>query len=372
VTVAAVVAALTPYLAGMALARGLRDEAAAAVEQGADLTVGCEQFGRPAPVPLAAAEQLRAVPGVASVAPRILGRIELGAEHVEAVVLGVPAEGLPAALECVEGRLPRAGAGNELVVGSDMARRLHLRVGARLPPFYRNRQGERVSEVVGVFRSDVSLWQARLVVTSFETAARIFDQPGLATDLLVRCRPGYEDEVRVAVLRGAAPALAQGERRPRVLTREELAARLPEGLAHREGAFTALFVLALASAALVVLVTSGVGLAERRREAGVLKAIGWQTDELLLRALVESAVLSLAAAALSVVLAYVWLGPLNGYGLAAAFLRGVDLAPGFRVPFRLAPVPALLGLLLALVVVLSGSLYSTWRAAIAPPAEAMR
>ena len=30
---------------------------------------------------------------------------------------------------------------------------------------------------------------------ALKTAAYIFDQPGLATDLLVSCRPGYEEEV---------------------------------------------------------------------------------------------------------------------------------------------------------------------------------
>ena len=39
---------------------------------------------------------------------------------------------------------------------------------------------------------------------------------------------------------------------------------------------------------------------------------------------------------------------------------------------RLTPVPALLGFLIAFVVVLSGTLYSSWRAATAPPFEAIR
>jgi hypothetical protein len=42
------------------------------------------------------------------------------------------------------------------------------------------------------------------------------------------------------------------------------------------------------------------------------------------------------------------------------------------VPFRLVPVPVLLAFLIALVVVMTGSLWSTWRAATTPPREAMR
>jgi ABC-type lipoprotein release transport system permease subunit len=257
---------------------------------------------------------------------------------------------------------------NELVVGSDLARRLHLSVGTLLPPFYRSRHGERVSEVVGVFRSDVAPWQARLIVTSLETAGHILDQPGLATDLLVDCRPGYQDAVRVALGRLKLP----GEVRPRVVARADVAELLSGGLRQREGAFTLLFAVVMAVAILAILVTSGFGLAERRREVGILKATGWQTDQLLLRSLVESLVLSVAGASLAVVLAFAWLEGLNGYAIAGVFLPGVDLAPWFRVPFRLTPVPALLAFLVAFVVVSAGSLHSTWRAASAPPREAMR
>jgi ABC-type lipoprotein release transport system permease subunit len=372
VTTACLVAVLLPYLVGLGLSRGVQDDAEAAVRFGADLYVSGERFGMPVPVPRAAAAEVRKLPGVTAVVPRIVGRIELGTDRVGAVLVGVPLEDFPPGLECVRGRLYGGSRRNELVIGSDLARRLHLDVGSLLPPFYHSRSGEHTSEVVGVFRSDVSLWQARLIVTSFDTAAHIFDQPGLATDLLVSCRPNYQEEVRQAILRDVAFALPEGAARPRVVARDDLKALLPQGPRHREGVFTALFVLAFAVAILVILVTSGFGLSERRREIGILKATGWQTDELLLRSLVESFLLSVAGASLAVVLAFAWLKGLNGYGIAGVFLAGVERAPGFRVPFRLTPVPALLAFLIAFVVVLSGSLYSTWRAAIAPPREAMR
>jgi len=62
----------------------------------------------------------------------------------------------------------------------------------------------------------------------------------------------------------------------------------------------------------------------------------------------------------------------NGYGIAGLFLDGVSAKPEFPVPFRLTPVPALLAFVLAFAVVLTGTLYSSWRAAVTPPREAMR
>ena len=294
VTLACLIAVLLPYLVGLGLSQGVQEEADTAVRFGADLYVTGQQFGRPIPLPLATVAEVQKIPGVTAVVPRIVGRIELGTENVSAVLVGVPVKDFPADLDCIQGRLYQGSKRNELVIGTELAQQLNLQVGSFIPYFYSNRNGERVSEVVGIFRSDVSLWQARLILTSFETAAHIFDQPALATDLLVYCRPGYQEPVQRAILHNVVVPVPGGQVGTRVVAREELTALLPQGLLHREGIFTLLFVLAFAVGILVIMVTSGFGLSGRRREIGILKATGWQTDELLLRSLVESFLLSLA------------------------------------------------------------------------------
>jgi ABC-type lipoprotein release transport system permease subunit len=373
-TVAAVVAVLLPYLVGLGLSEGVRAQAEESARSGADLYVAGSQFGRTVPLPLEAAAQVRRIDGVTEVVPRIVGEVVLGKEREHAVLVGLPPEHFPAWADCVEGELPHQGGPNEFVMGTTLARRLGLKVGSALPPFYRNDRGERTSRVVGLFKADCPLWQARLILTTFDAAAAVFDQPGLATDLLVTCRPGYQAAVSRAVEQGVSfpDKDGRGGVRARTTAREDLLALLPQGLLHREGVFNLLFVLAFTAGALVVLVTSGLGSAERRRDVAILKATGWQTDEILLRSLSESLALSLAAACLSLLLAWAWLRLFNGYGIAGVFLAGVDAAPDFPPPFRLTPVPALLGFVLSFVVVLSGALYSSWRAATAPPREAMR
>jgi ABC-type antimicrobial peptide transport system permease subunit len=130
--------------------------------------------------------------------------------------------------------------------------------------------------------------------------------------------------------------------------------------------------MAFAVAILAIAVTSGLGHTGRRREIGILKATGWQTDEILLRATVESLCIVVSGFSVALLLAFVWLGCFNGYWVAGIFLAGVGIQPGFRVPYQLAPIPALLGLLVAFAVVMTGTLYSTWRAATAAPFEAIR
>jgi ABC-type lipoprotein release transport system permease subunit len=375
VCILAIIVVLLPYLVGLGLAKGIEEEAEASALYGADLYVAGVQFGRPAPIPLDAVSRIRKIDGVTRVVPRIIGGVTIGKEHVPAVIVGLPPEALPAWADCVEGELPQAGGPHELVVGSTLARRLGLTVGAPLRYFYRNdRAGERVSRIVGLFKRDAPFWQANLILTTFDSASAIFDQPKLATDLLVWCRSGYQDTVTQKMVRDISftSVDGQGVVRPRVTAREDLLALLPRGLLHREGIFNLHFLLAFVVAMLVLLVTSGFGLSDRRREIGILKATGWQTDEILLRGLVESCCLSLSAACLALLLAWLWLRVFNGYAVAGLFLAGVGVVPEFRVPFRLTPIPALLSFVLSFVVVLIGTLYSTWRAAIAPPRMVLR
>jgi ABC-type lipoprotein release transport system permease subunit len=373
-TVVCVVAILLPYVAGLGLSKGLQQQAANAVHFGADLYVTGEQFGREVPVPVAAAKQIREIDGVTDVVSRIVARIVLGKNREEAVLVGLPVEHFPEGVSCVEGDLPHAGSLNELVVGTELARQLGLHVGSVIPPFYHNPKGDRLSKVVGIFKSDVSIWEANLVLTTFQSASAICNQDGLATDLLVSCRPGYQASVISAVLR--MPAVSSGGTAAtmglKVTSREDLQGLLPRGLLHREGIFDLVFLVAFVVGILTILVTAGVGTSERRREIGILKATGWQTDEILFRSLVETALLSVAGASLAIILAFLWLRVLNGYWIASIFLAGVDVRPGFPVPFRLAPVPVLLAVLISTIIVMTGTVYSTWRAAVVPPREAMR
>ncbi|MBM4072991.1 MAG: FtsX-like permease family protein [Planctomycetes bacterium] len=374
VTAGAVTVVLLPYLVCLGLSHGLRLEAESSIQLGADLYVSGIQFGHKVPIPLVAKSQIERIDGVTEVVPRIVGAIAIGRNRESAVVVGMPVDRFATGASFLEGRLPGQNSVNELVLGSELAHRLNLKLDSRIPPFYQNAQGEKVSSVVGIFRPDAPVWQANLILTTLTTAAAIFNQEGLVNDFLVYCRPGYEDHVRAKVLETVSYRAqgSSGGPRPMVIQRTDLTAVLPTGLLGQQGVFELHFVLVFAVGILVVLVTSGLGLSERRREIGILKATGWQTDEILFRSLVEGCLLSLAAAALAIVLGLVWLRVFNGFWIAGVFLYGAGVSPAFRVPFVLAPAPALLTVLIALVVVMTGSIYSTWRAATASPAEAMR
>ena len=388
VTIAAVLSVLVPYLVGMGLAEGVRQEALVAIGSvdGPDATalpdlyVSGSRFGRRVPIRLSAAEQISSFEGVVRVVPRIVGRVTLGAKDIEAILVGLPQEELAEAVDgtkigrVIDGELPTSepGGAPQLVLGSALAGELGQQIGGVIPPILRSSRGEKTPRIVGIFRTDSSMWQSRVVLTTFETAAELFDQQGLATDLLVHCRVGQPAEVSSRIVREVGGVGDETGIGCEVILRSDLESLLPVGLGHREGVFNLVFVVAFAVAILAILVISGFGLSERRRTIGILKATGWQTDQVLLRGLVEHLLLGLIGATASILLAFVWLKWFNGFWIAGVFVSGLGTSPEIAVPFVLAPVPALLAVLIACLLVTIGSVFSTWRAAVTSPAEAMR
>jgi ABC-type lipoprotein release transport system permease subunit len=374
VTTLCVLVLLVPYLVGVGVSKGIEREAEVSLSSGADLYVSATEFGRVAAMPQNAHDFIAAMEGVEDVTPRIIGPATLGRFAVPAVVVGLPPNKLPPKVHCIQGRLFREGDMPELVLGSQLAGQLQLKVGDKIPPFYHSSQGERICQVVGIFHSDISLWQANLVFVSLETAQLIFDQPDRVTGFLVNCRAGYEESTRQQ-LEHSLPAALDGPSPPvraQVVARKDLESLLSRSALHREGIFNLHFLLLFVVGILMILVTSGLGQAERRREIGILKAIGWQTDEIIVRSFVENFLLSLIGASASILISFAWLHWLNGAWIARIFLVGATVFPEFRVPFELTPVPALLAFILSSTLILTGTLVATWRAATVAPREAMR
>jgi putative ABC transport system permease protein len=112
--------------------------------------------------------------------------------------------------------------------------------------------------------------------------------------------------------------------------------------------------------------------AEERREIGILKAIGWETSDVLALRVWEGAVVSLSGFAAGVLLAYAHVFLLRG-ALLAPVLRGwsalapdLDLVPHVD-PYQLASL-----FFLTVVPYAAATLVPSWRAAIADPDAIMR
>jgi len=333
-----------------------------------DLIVQRLVAGRPALIEEREAEAIRPLPAVASVVPRVWGYYFVPSLSGNLTVVGADVDRSEVrrdlALAVTRGRdLQRDGTG-EMVLGEALAGFLGLEIEDELGiPV----AGETVFlELVGTFRSESALRTADVLLVNETDARRLLQVPaGHATDIAVRLTTPDES---IVVARKIAERLAG----TRIIDRKLLRRAYDLTFDTRGGILAAMLLPALL--AFLVLAwdrLAGLGPAERR-EIGVLKAIGWETSDVLAMRMWESALLAAAGAAVGVAGAYLLVFQAGAPGLSSLLLGWSAIYP----PLDLVPAVDLaqgLALVCATVVpFVAVSVVPAWRAATLDPDQAMR
>ncbi len=354
---------LFPFVTAMSISEGLRFQAELSVKEGADIYVSADQCGGTVSLDANAAQQLARLPGVSRATARVVGRTYM----VDRVVtlVGVEKGSLSLLEPIVHGRVPEAP--GEVLVGHGIARNFGMQSGM---PFTLAANNRKVFRVSGILEPSC-LWGSDLIVMHYEDANEFFRTKGRATQLLIYTSSDTatvvaaiaEHQVKQALL-GPAPLCIE-ERRTAL-------ERLRSGYGRSQGIFSVLFIVGAALTIPALVITCGLGQAELRREMGVMKAIGWKTQDLLEKVALENVTVSVAAVCVSVLLCMVWMKGLNGIFLAQFFVAEVGMVPEMAIPSRVIPSHLLLALAFVLVVTQLGGLISVWRSVHLSPKESMR
>ncbi len=257
------------------------------------------------------------------------------------------------------------GEKGQVVLGPGVARARALGPGDRLP--LHAADGSYLTLAVReVMPEDSELVSADLLLVGEEDFRALSGvAPGTFTDVAVSIRNAKEVQTVAAKVTRLLPSA-------RPITRSEIVRTYDSIFDWRSG----LVVVVLAGALLAFVIVawdkaSGLS-AEEKREIGILKAIGWETSDVLLMKVWEGAVVSLAAFALGVLGAYahVFLGRV---ALLGPVLRGWStLYPDFRLVPHVDPYQVATLFFLTVVPYTAATVVPCWRAATIDPDAVMR
>lgn len=262
-------------------------------------------------------------------------------------------------------RPPAEVADGNIMVGAALARERGL--AAHNTISFRSYSGKLFTfEVAAVLSPDAELLSADLVLLSESDFRSFFEYPaGHYTDIALSVANPQEVRNIAAKLSAALP-----DSRP--ILREEILRTYQSIFDWREG--IVLTVLAGAILAFAILAwekASGLS-AEEKREIGILKAIGWETGDVIRMKVWEGLLISLTAFLLGFVAAY-----LHVFHFGAAVFEPV--LKGWSVLYpKFALVPAVDGLQIATLFFFTVFPYTAavlvpiWRAAITDPDSVMR
>ena len=359
------IAVLFPFICAMAISEGIKFQSLISVKEGADIYVTSDHYGSNAPISLHHLKRFQEMEGVVRVYPRVVGRTYFS--NRLATIVGIPPENVTESIRLIEGKMFREK--GEVVIGKGLAKEFNLQIGVR---FTLAANPSKLFKITGFFDADATIWSANLILMAFEDTAEFFQVKGKATDILIYTRPGYAPLLAKEIQEKSLSTPDSLDPPLRVQDKSLVRRYFERGFNYKAGVFTALYTVAFALAIPALLIVSGFGQTERRKEIGIIKATGWQTQEVMEMVALENLIISLTSAPLAILMAMAWLKLFNGAFIAQFFIAEIGLMAPFPVPSRFLPIPCFFAFLFAIVLTMVGSLYSTWKTATVPPVEAMR
>jgi cell division protein FtsX len=254
---------------------------------------------------------------------------------------------------------------HEAVAGAEVLRRRGIEVGGALA--LRGHAGESVTlAVTGLAEAATRLESAALIIVS-ETAFRsLTGMPdGHAMDLALRVRNRRE-------LPTIAAKISEGHPAARPIIRDELVRTYTSLYNWRSGVIVAALLVPVLAFILFAWDKAAGLSADERREIGILKAVGWETGDVILLKSYEAATVSLAAFVLGAGLAIAALALPRPFAALPALLGWSALYPAFR------PAPALGAYQMATLFFLTvfpylvATIIPAWRAGTTDPDLVMR
>jgi ABC-type lipoprotein release transport system permease subunit len=234
----------------------------------------------------------------------------------------------------------------EVLLGKGAAERLNKRIGDEIEIM------DTSFRVVGIYGTGVALEDSAAVI-SLDEAQHLFGKPDQVMFYTIKLKRPWEADRVLREIEERIPEIA-------VFKSAEFAEKLPDMQTTRA---------MVAAISFLVVLVGGVGMTntmvmsvfERKREIGVLRALGWRRRRILEMILREALLLSFLAG-----IAGIAMGVGLGRGLALIPVVSGWLQPDFNLSAFLQ------AMVIALALGSLGGLYPAWRASGTDPVEALR
>jgi len=318
--------------------------------------------GRHAMIPISYTKPIKRLPGVGEVFPRLWGYYYDPLTEANYTVIGISAV-KDSDLVSLTGRLPQKD--DEVAVGKGVAYMRFLEIGSTVR--LQTERGRAVDyKVVGIFTEASQLLTNDLILMTDSSVRELFDIPeGLATDLYVQVYNPQEVPTIAKKIKTLLP-----DSRP--ITRQEIKSTYESLFSWRSGLLLAVFLGSVLGFFILAWDRATALGAEEKKEIGILKAIGWDSRDVIEAKLLEAAAISIVSFLMGLSLSVVHLY-FTDAALFAPVLKGWSvLFPPFRLMPSIGFYEISVVFFLTVLPYMFAVLIPTWKASIIAPDEVMR
>ena len=216
-----------------------------------------------------------------------------------------------------------------------------------------------------MFATSVHIYTADLILTPLNTAKRFFGyKEDEASDLCI-----YLDNPLLAD--GIAKQIASMGANLRVLTKDKLADITQQAYGGRSGVFQLMWMILLLTAMILGWSQASNITLDKRKEIGILKAIGWSTLDVIELKMLESLIIGFLGIllGLTIGLGYLLIG---APGIKEYFLGWAAVYPDFPIPIYVSSSSILLLIVVGIFPLLFATVIPAWLTGIIEPDESIR
>lgn len=326
-----------------------------------DLIVQRLSAGRHDLIPSEYVKTISDIPGVGSAIPRYWGYYYDSLSHSNYTLIGI--EGDIPGLSLLEGRMPSAP--RECAIGAGVGSVRIVGIGDTLA-LINSRNTGIVFHITGTFRSESNILTNDLIVMGSKDLVQFFDLPaGRATDIAVTVHNPNEVSTIAVKIKTEHP-----DTRP--ITKSEILRTYDAVFNWRSGIMLTIFSSALIAFCILAWDKATGISAEEKHEIGILKAIGWDTADILELKFWEGIVISLTSFLLGLIAAFIHVFFLNATILSPVIKGWSVLFPAFRLTPYIDIYQIFVLAFLTVTPYVASTIIPSWKTAITDPENVMR
>jgi len=348
------------------LSYSLKKEAHLILKDSPEIIVQRLLAGRHELIPISLTKDIMEIAGVSNVEPRYWGYYYDSGVKANYTILGISTSGLENN-RLLGGRMPFLHEKKVAAIGRGIADVRVIKKGIGSTLYLQAADGRWMDfNIIGIFESDSEVLTSDLIVISEDDFKYLVKMPAaMATDLAVHVYNEAEIPTVAKKIKERFP-----DSRP--ILRDEIIRTYDAVFGWRSGLIITLFIGAL-TAFIILAWDKATGLsAEEKQEIGILKAIGWETSDILEMKFWEGLVVSLTSFMCGIILAYVHIFFMGAFLFAPALKGWSVIYPDFRlVPFIDFYQIAIL-MAITIVPYIASTIIPSWKSSITEPDIVMR
>ncbi len=350
------------------ISNGLKKELLTTVNSLPEITIQNTQAGKIIDIEESKINEILQINGISSANGRVWGYYYFAPKNLYFTIVGIDQFEQQAKnnFEILTKQYDFNKMQNEMIVGNGILKILNENYYREYFNFIKPNGEIKQVNIIGSFDRETTLQTNDIILMSKDLAYEIFGiNQTMVTDIVVDVKNIEEIDTVALKIKEIFPNY-------KVTTREDLKRSYEEMFNYKGGLFLALFIVCLFSFFMIIYDRSSGLNNEEKREIGILKAVGWSTNNILKWKFYESTIISITAFLFGFILSFLYVYILEAPLLKNLFLGFNTMKPEFSIPFELNLSLMATIFFICIPIYIAATIFPSWRASVADADEVLR